>query len=92
MFLFAGACFFLAFVVRMRSGAWIKATVLYVRSNGADGGRAKMEAAFIAKSEDGKHLLLTTKKDRMCDGKTACRSARSKWPDGVWYAPMRAPP
>ena len=50
MVLFAGVCFLLAFVVRMRPVARRKAKVLYIRIDNADGGRANIKVASNAEA------------------------------------------
>lgn len=92
MVLFAGACSLLAFVVRTRPVARQKAKVLYVRSNIADSGRAKTNVASNAESGSGRTSQTTPTKDRRCETRAPVHGARTKWPDGVWYATARSPP
>ena len=92
MVLFAILCFFLAFVVRMRPVVRLRATGLYVRTDIADNGRAKINVASIAESGGGRYSQATLKMDRRCKSRTPVHGARTKWPEGVWYASMRSPP
>ena len=92
MVLFAIICFLLAFVVRMRPVARLRATGLYVRSNIADSGRANIKVASNAESGGGRYLQATPKKDRRCENRASVHGARTKGPDGAWYATVRSPP
>ena len=93
MVLFATICFFLAFAVHMRPVARLSATGLYVRSNNiADSGRAKIKVASNVESGGGRYLQATPNKDRRCENRASVHGARTKGPDGVWYATVRSPP
>ena len=92
MVLFAGACLLLALVVRMRPVVRRKAKVLYVRSIIADSGRANIKVASNAESGGGRYLQATPKKDRRCENRASVHGARTKGPDGAWYATVRSPP
>ena len=92
MVLFATICFLLAFVVRTRPVARQKAKVLYIRIDNADGGRANIKVASNAESGSGRYLQATPKKDRKCENRASVHGARTKWPDGAWYATVRSPP
>lgn len=92
MVLFAGVCSLLAFVVRTRPVARRKAKVLYIRIDNADGGRAKIKVASNAESGGDRYLQATPKKDRRCENRASVHGARTKGPDGIWYATVRSPP
>ena len=62
MVLFTGACFLLAFVVRMRPVARRKAKVLYVRIDNADSGRANIKVASNAESGGDRYSQATPKR------------------------------
>ena len=92
MVLFAGACSLLAFVVRMRPVARLRAKVLYIRIDNADGGRANIEVASNAESGGDRYSQATPTKDRRCENRASVHGARTKGPDGIWYATVRSPP
>ena len=92
MVLFATICSFLEFAVHMRPVARLRATGLYVRSNIADSGRANIKVASNAESGGGRYLQATPKRDRRCENRASVHGARTKEPDGAWYATVRSPP
>ena len=84
MVLFAGACSLLAFVVRMRPVARLRAKVLYIRIDNADGGRANIKVASNAKSGGDRYLQATPKMGgRYEESCVPVHGARTKWPEGI---------
>ena len=96
MVLFAGAGFSLVVAV-LRSicltpAAQVRAKVLYIRADNADGGRGNIAIVSIAESGNDRYSPPTPMTGRMSGSMAAAHGARTKWPDGVWYAAMRSPP